>query len=102
MRPSKVSLTGTGTSAWIPCDIHITPFNIGLGCVVTGTATYTIEHTFDDVQDATVTPTAFPHSVLANQTANQDGNYAFPVKAVRLHITAGTGTVALTVIQAGI
>lgn len=99
MRPQIISLTGTGTTAWIPLDYKQNPFNVGLGCVVNGTIAYTIEHTFDDVFDPTVTPVAFAHSVLAAQTANKDGNYAFPVRAVRINNTAGTGNTTLTILQ---
>lgn len=99
MRPQVISITGTGTTAWIPLDYKQNPFNIGLGIVVNGTITYDIEHTFDNVFDASVTPTAFKHSTLVAQTANKDGNYAFPVRAVRVNNTAGTGSTTLTILQ---
>jgi hypothetical protein len=99
MRPQVISITGTGTTAWIPLDYKQNPFNIGLGIVVNGTITYDIEHTFDDVFNASVTPTAFKHSTLVAQTANKDGNYAFPVRAVRVNNTAGTGSTTLTILQ---
>ena len=99
MRPQIFSQTGVGTSAWIPLDYKQNPFNIGLGVVVSGTITYDIEHTFDDVFDSTVTPTAFKHSSLTSQTTNKDGNYAFPIKAVRINNTAGTGTTTVTLLQ---
>lgn len=99
MRPQVISITGTGTTAWIPLDYKQNPFNIGLGIVVNGTITYDIEHTFDDVFNASVTPTAFKHSTLVAQTANKDGNYAFPVRAVRVNNTTGTGSTTLTILQ---
>ena len=99
MRPQIVSKTGTGTSAWIPVDNYQSPFNVGLGAVVNGTVTYTIEHTFDDVFDTSVTPTAFAHSTLAAQTTNKDGNYAFPIRAIRINNTLGSGTTTLTILQ---
>lgn len=100
MRPQVVSKTGAGSTAWIPLDYKQNPFNVGLGVVVTGTVTYTIEHTFDDVYDSSVTPTAFPHSTLATQSGNKDGNYAFPVRAVRITNAGGsTGTTTLTILQ---
>jgi len=99
MRPQIFSQTGVGTSAWIPLDYKQSPFNIGLAVVVNGTITYDIEHTFDDVFDSTVTPTAFKHSTLVSQTANKDGNYAFPIRAIRLNNTAGTGDTTLTILQ---
>lgn len=98
MRPQVISLTGTGTSAWIPLDYKQSPFNVGLGAVVTGTITFDIEHTFDDVFSG-VTPTAFKHSTMTAKTANFDGNYAFPIRAVRINNTAGTGSTTLTILQ---
>ena len=101
MRPTTKTVTGVAASPWIPLDTYTNPFNVGFGVVVTGTATYTVQHTFDDVQNSAVTPTAFDHPSVAAQTTNKDGNYAFPVRAIRLSVTASTGSVTLTVIQAG-
>lgn len=101
MRPKKVTVTGAGTSAWIPVDYKQDPMNIGLGCViVSGTATYSVEHTFDDVFDSTVTPVAFSNSGITAQTTNKDGNYSFPIRALRLNVASGTApVVAMTLIQ---
>lgn len=101
MRAKKITVTGTGTSAWIPLDNKQAPFNVGIGCViVSGTATYSVEHTFDDIWDTTVTPVAFQNSGITAQTTNKDGNYAAPVKAIRLNVTAGAApVVAMTIIQ---
>jgi len=98
MRPQVFTKTGTGTSAWIPVDYKQAPFNVGMGCVVSGTVTYDIEHTFDDVFDSTITPVAFSHSTASGST-NTDGNYAFPIRAVRITVGAGTGDVKLTLLQ---
>ena len=99
MRPQIFSQTGVGTSAWIPLDYKQSPFNVGFGVVTNGTVTYDIEHTFDDVFDSTVTPTAFKHGTLTAQTTNKDGNYAFPIRAIRINNTSGTGTTTLTILQ---
>lgn len=99
MRPQVFSVTGTGTSAWIPVDYKQAPFNVSFGVVVNGTVTYDIEHTFDDVRVAGVTPTAFKHATVTAQTANKDGNYSAPVMAVRINNTAGTGTTTVTLLQ---
>ena len=98
MRPQVIQQTGTGTTAWIPLDYKQSPFNVGFGVVVTGTVTYDIEHTFEDVFSVT-SPTAFKHATLVSQTANKDGNYAFPVRAIRVNNTAGTGSTTLTILQ---
>lgn len=101
MRPKKITVTGVGISAWIPLDSKQAPFSVGLGAVlVSGTATYTVQHTFDDVYDLTVVPVAFDNAGMAGLTANKDGNYAFPVKAIRLNVTGGVApVVSLTMIQ---
>ena len=99
MRPQVISLTGTGQSAWTPLDYKQSPFNVGIGCVVIGTITYDIEHTFDDVFDSTITPTAFKNSTITGKSANFDGNYAFPIRAMRINNTAGTGTTTVTILQ---
>lgn len=99
MRPIVFTKSSTGTSAWIPLDYKQSPFNIGFGVVVSGTITYDIEHTFDDIFDTEVTPTAFKHSSLTAQTANKDGNYIVPIRAIRINNTAGTGSTTVTLLQ---
>lgn len=99
MRPQVITKSSSGTTEWIPVDYKQSPFNVGFGVVVSGSLTYDIEHTFDDVFDSTVTPTAFKHSSLTAQTTNKDGNYAFPIRAIRINNTAGTGTTTLTILQ---
>lgn len=101
MRPITQSQTGVGSTAAVPMDHYISPFNVGFGVVVTGTVTYTVQHTFSDVFNSAVTPVWFNHPVIAAQTTNQDGNYAFPVTAIRLNVTAGAGTATITLVQAG-
>lgn len=103
------------TAGWVAADGAVTksivsnwrnsPFNMGLFTVVSGTLTYTVQHTADDPQttytnsfasDATWRSTVG----LSALTATDEGNIAFPVRAVRLNITAFTsGTTNLTVIQ---
>jgi hypothetical protein len=105
MRRQVATVTGVGVSAPTPLDHYISPFNVGFGAVVSGTATYNIQHTFDDVFSPTYVPasgTWFNHPNFTSATATGDGNYAFPVSAIRINITAGSGSVNLTLIQAGL
>lgn len=102
MRPQVITQAGsTGATAWIPVDYKQSPFNIGLAVTIgAGVLTYSVEHTFDDVYDPAVTPVAFTHATLVSQTTNKDGNYAFPVRAIRLNVTAWTsGGANLTILQ---
>jgi hypothetical protein len=101
MRQQVVSQTNTGSSAIIPMNLDSTPFNVGFGVVITGAPTYTVQHTFDNPW-TTASPTWFDHPTVAAEDANADGNYAFPVAAIKVVVTSETGTATLTVIQAGI
>lgn len=101
MRPVVVTQQGAGSSATVPLDHYQNPFQVGIGVVVSGTVNYTIQHTFDDIFDAAVTPTWFSHPTLASLAANADGNYAFPIRAVKVLVNSGTGSATATVIQAG-
>ncbi|CAB4122743.1 hypothetical protein UFOVP28_38 [uncultured Caudovirales phage] len=103
-KPVKLTAVFTATTPYstvfVP-DRNINPFNVGFGCVVSGTITYTVQHTFDDPNMVAV-PTWFPHTYAAAQTASIDGNYAFPIAGIRVTTTAGTGSVVATFIQSGV
>jgi hypothetical protein len=106
-RPSYLVATQAAESPLYAPNLHVTPFNIGLGAiVVSGSPTYTVEHTFDDIYSPTFNPataTWFPHASMASVVAvNRDGNYAFPIQGLRIRVTAGSGSVRLVVLQAGI
>ncbi len=112
MRQQITSINATGNSQPITTELYVSPFNVGFGVVVTGTGsyavTYTVQHTFDNPQ-TTASPTWFNHPTVAAITAsnsvanNQDGNYAFPVAAIRVQATVtNAGTATLTLIQAGV
>ena len=100
MKVQTVSKTGTGSSTAIVVNTNISPVNIGFGTVVTGSATYSIQHTFDD--PAVGFTTWYTHPTIASKTDNQDGNYAFPVTGIKILITANGGTVTLNLVQGGI
>jgi hypothetical protein len=101
MRSIVISKTGTGSSSVAPLDTYRNPFNIGIGVVVSGTVNYTIQHTFDDVFNSAVTPVWFSHPTLNALAVNADGNYAFPVRALKILVNSGTGTATATIVQAG-
>lgn len=42
------------------------------------------------------------HSTMAAVSANSSGSYAFPIAAVRLNVTASTGTVTMIAIMTGV
>ena len=84
-------------------------FHVSLGVNISGTIDYTVQHTFDRLHPqvnntADAAPSTFtwwPHASLVTNTADADGNYAFPVTATRLLInslTAGA-TIAFHIVQ---
>lgn len=109
--PFRVTQTGVSTTAgftpFYPADYYVRPFAIGIGCVVNSTAVvYSVQHTFDYTGSSTFissNATWFTNTTISSVSSNQDGNYAFPISAVRLNVTAGSssGTVTMTLIQAG-
>lgn len=104
MRPVIYSVTGAGASDVYPPDHYVSPFNVALSVLVTGTANYTVQYTFDDVFAAGYTPAGgnwVSHPSLTAQTTTLDSNIAYPVRGIRLVVNSGTGTAKLTAIQAG-
>ena len=100
MKLQTVSKTGVGSSNALVMNTDISPFNVGFGVLVTGTVNYTVQHTFDD--PAVGFTTWFSHPTVAAQTANADGNYAFPVTGIRITVNSGGGSVTFKLVQAGI
>lgn len=96
----KLGTNGVGSSRIVQPDHHKTPFNVSIGCDVSGTVNFTVQHTFDDIGDGT-NLTWFDHATIAGKSSNIDGNYAFPVRGIRVKINSGTDTVKTTLIQAG-
>ena len=108
MRPVVYTLTdasgGAKTSQVCPLDHYTSPFNVSLQGLVSGTANYTVEYTFDNVFAAGYNPATgnwTAHPSFDGITSTADSNIAMPVSGVRLKLNSGTGTVRLTITQAG-
>lgn len=89
-----IGWTADSVSAMAFPNTSVSDFNIGFGCVIADSPTYTVQHTYDGA-------TWFNHSSVAAETTNQEGTYTSPVQAIRL-MWAAAGTVTLTGIQAGV
>ncbi len=86
-----IAQTGTGASAAI--DVEDTnEIRVSYAVALSGSATYTIQHSLDGIQ-------FFDNSDNTAQTTAQDGNYIFPVRSIRVNVTAGAGTATLHVRQ---
>jgi len=104
MRPKTYTVTGTGASPVYVPDAYISPFNVALGVLVTGTVNYTVQYTFDDTLATGYSAGSgnwVDHPSMTAQTTTKDSNIAYPVQGVRIKANSGAGTARLTLIQAG-
>ena len=101
---------GAGQSGglnWVPLDIHQNPFSMSFfinRVTGTGDSTCRVEHTWRNVLAEASVPTnaIFRHEDASAVSVSADGNYAFPVRAVRLWITPASvmsDTFRFTIIQ---
>ncbi len=107
---ATVGTNSAASSPWQMLDTHLNPMNVGIGVVVSGTANYTVEYTYDDPNQTiaaagSAPPTAWPLSALATKTANTDAPSAFAnagIFAWRLTLNSGSGSATATAIQSGL
>ena len=88
-------------------DYKQSPFNMGIGLDVSGTISITIQHTFDDPFDKTLaysSRTWLNHSSLVSKTTDSDGNYAAPIRGIRVLVNSLTNgaTVKVTYAQGSV
>ena len=124
MRQIVVTQTGVGQSATIPLDPYIAPFQVSVGLAITGDAECDIQHTYDNVFDSSITPTWYSTASVgsASSALLQESGFLllqengselltgsesfsvyidYPVSAVRLNTAANSGSIRMTVLQAG-
>jgi hypothetical protein len=102
-RTTSVTVSSATTSAAIPVNFRANNFGIGFGVDIGGgTLTYKVQHTFSDLQNGEGSAVWFDHSTVTGKTVNSDGNYAYPVTAIRLNVTAYTsGSATLHIVENG-
>lgn len=108
MRPQYRSISAVAISDPIVVDHQQGEFKVGLAVALKDTPalTYSVQFTMDDPTadystDYNTDATWFDVTDMAALTANAVGNIFFPVRAVRLNVTAHTtGTAELTLLQA--
>jgi uncharacterized PurR-regulated membrane protein YhhQ (DUF165 family) len=105
MRPVRVTLTAAGVSAPIILDTYRNPFSVGVGVTKSGDILYSVELTYDDVFSGTFNPATASWFILSGfpvgTAASANGTISSPVTAVRINVASITGSVVMTVIQAG-
>lgn len=76
------------------------PFSVSFGVDITGTINYDVQHRFDNVWSSSTVGQGdagwFDHASVANKTADADGNYAYPVTALRVLINSLTAGATFT------
>ncbi len=106
MKPVSVVQTGVGASAWKSINFHAQQVNLGIGVGVTGDVTYTVEYTYDDVNNlipASVTePLVFPLTTMMNKTTSADSYILWPIAFLRINVTEGAGTARMVFVQSDI
>ena len=96
--------SGGNKSKFIPCNYYWTPFQVTLRATVSGTVTYSLQYTMDDLRSATWVENSADWTTPAaalNPIAALELTLISPVTAVRLLQTAGTGSVTLRFLQGG-
>lgn len=111
-----------GSSDWVLDNFLAPTWMLSVAVsILSGSGTYTVEHTYDDPNSppgfstgnsalpssmepaSNYPPVAWPNPTLLNRSDNGEFQYvAWPVMAHRLTITAGTGILRMQTIQAGI
>lgn len=97
----NIGWTALASTPWVPLDTMQVPFSVGVGvALVSGSANYDLEHTYDEVDTTTPTQVAYNNATMAAKTASFDVGITYPVKAVRLDINSHTsGVLRFTVLQ---
>lgn len=96
-----IGWTALASTPWVPLDTMQSHFAVGVGvALVSGSANYDLEHTYDEVDTTTPTQVAYNNATMAAKTASFDVGLTYPVKAVRLDINSHTnGVLRFTVLQ---
>jgi hypothetical protein len=96
---------GAGSTSFITPDYFISPFNIGLQAIVTGTvSSYSVQYTLDDTQADGYSAASGNWTTVTGfsaLSASTWGAFTTPCRGIRLTVTTGPGSVALTLCQAG-
>ncbi len=102
-----VGTNGVAASPWVRLDEWASA-QVALQCTASGTVNYTVQQTLDDPNSNTnavalsaMTWISHPDSNLVGATGSVQGNYAYLPVFCRILLNSGTGTVTMTVNQAG-
>lgn len=86
--------SGVGVSEPIKFNGQFDDFAVLINAYVTGTVVYDIEYTIDDAS----IPQWLPLGDVNRETSSDDSMY-FPLKALRVNIKSGTGSIKLVTLN---
>lgn len=95
---------GATSSGIVALDTWTSPVSVSIGVVVTGTVNFTVQYTYDNIQDpgwTVATGVWWNLTALASKTATTDAVLSQPASAVRVVQNSGNGSTSTTVLQAG-
>ena len=97
------TLSASGFSPIYACNNFEALFNIGYGTVLSGTPTYAIQYTFDDVLADGYNPATGNWFVISGTagSAAVSGSFTIPCRGLRLAYVSGTGSVTVFFQQSG-
>lgn len=111
----SVGTNNVASTPWVLDNFLVQSWNLSVACrLVSGAATYTVEHTYDDPNTSSTLyssmepasfqpPFAWANPTLQNFTVSGEFQYdSWPIMAHRLTITAGQGKVVMQTIQSGL
>lgn len=93
MRPIVITQSAVANGDTIRVDYRQSNFKIGIGCIVSGTINYSLEHSYDGTS-------WFVSSDIVTDTTSEETSYVYPIWAVRLVVHSATGgSVTMTLLQ---
>lgn len=90
-----------GYTGWIPMDIYTPNQVTTISAKTSGTVNYSVEYTNEDPFDTSIVQMAVPHpnASLTGATGDETQFTTTLMRAVRLKINSGSGSVRFTVVQ---
>lgn len=108
---TTVGTNGVAHSPWCLFDPYASSAPTGIQCTATGTVNFTVQQTLDNPisqgnsavynRPDLVTWVNHPDSALVGASSTVQGNYAYAPALARVLLNSGSGSVAVTFIQAG-
>jgi hypothetical protein len=91
----------TGYTGWIPLDIYTPNQVTTISAKTSGTVNYSVEYTNEDPFDTSIQQLAVPHpnASLTAATGSETQFTTTLMRAVRLKVNSGSGSVRFTVVQ---